>query len=103
MTEADIIRQAYKRDGIKGDKAISRETGINYDRLHKRRLAPGWFATYHALSKSQPTIEDAIAVQMEINQRSNTEVMFFRTKRYGTGEPLMKVGDHYFLGLEGSL
>lgn len=43
MTEAEIIRQAYKRDGIKGDKAISRETGINYDRLHKRRLAPGWF------------------------------------------------------------
>lgn len=66
--------------------------------------APGQFATYHALSKSHPTIEDAIAVQMEINQRSNTEVMFFRTKRYGTGEPLMKVGDHYFSGIkEGSL
>lgn len=65
--------------------------------------APGQFATFHALSKSHPTIEDAIAVQMEINQRSNTEVMFFRTKRYGTGEPLMKVGDHYFSGLEGSL
>lgn len=42
MTEAEIIRTAYRRDGIKGDKAISRETGINYDRLHKRRLAPGW-------------------------------------------------------------
>lgn len=66
--------------------------------------APGQFATFHALSKSHPTIEDAIAVQMEINQRSNTEVMFFRTKRYGTGEPLMKVGDHYFSGIkEGSL
>lgn len=66
--------------------------------------APGQFATYHALSKSHPTIEDAIAVQMEINQRSNTDVMFFRTKRYGTGKPLMKVGDHYFSGIkEGSL
>ena len=61
--------------------------------------APGQFATFHALSKSHPTIEDAIAVQMEISKRSNTEVMFFRTKRYGTGEPLMKVGDHYFSGL----
>lgn len=65
--------------------------------------APGQFATFHALSKSHPTIEDAIAVQMEINQRSNTDVMFFRTKRYGTGEPLFKCGDHYFSGLEGSL
>lgn len=60
--------------------------------------APGQFATYRALGKSKPTIEDAIAVQMEIGQRSNTEVMYFRTGRYGTGTPLMKVGDHYFSG-----
>ena len=61
--------------------------------------APGQFATFHALSKSHPTIEDAIAVQMEINERSNTEVMYFRTRRYGSGTPMFQCGDHYFSGL----
>lgn len=59
----------------------------------------GQFVTYRSLSKTSPTIYDMMAVQMELNERSNREVMFFRTKRYGTGEPLMKVGDHYFSGL----
>lgn len=39
--EADVIREAFKRAGIPSDLAISAETGMNYDRLHKRRLAPG--------------------------------------------------------------
>lgn len=39
--EADIIRSAFKRAHIDSDLAISHETGMNYDRLHKRRLAPG--------------------------------------------------------------
>jgi len=59
----------------------------------------GQFVTYRYLNKTSPTIYDMMAVQMELNERSNTEVMFFRTQRYGTGEPLMKVGDHYFSGL----
>lgn len=41
MAEADIIRNAFKRSHIESDLAISAETGMNYDRLHKRRLAPG--------------------------------------------------------------
>lgn len=59
----------------------------------------GQFVTYRYLNNTEPTIYDVIAVQMELRERSNTEVIFFRTKRYGTGEPLMKVGDHYFSGL----
>lgn len=56
----------------------------------------GQFCTYRMLNRTEPTIYDAIAVQMEMNERSNTDVLFFRTKRYGTGTPLFKHGDHYF-------
>lgn len=41
MSEAEIIRNAYARAGSPSDLAISEVTGMNYDRLHKRRLAPG--------------------------------------------------------------
>ena len=33
-----IIRSAFERNGIKGDLAISRETGLQYDRLHRSRM-----------------------------------------------------------------
>lgn len=39
--EADVIRKAFARNGYRSDAAISEATGFNYDRLHKRRLAPG--------------------------------------------------------------
>lgn len=39
--EADVIRKAFARNGIRSDRAISEDTGMNYDRLHKRRLAAG--------------------------------------------------------------
>lgn len=58
--------------------------------------APGQFVTYKSLGRTQPTIHDMMAVQMELNERSNAEVMFFRAGRYGTGKPMMQVGDHYF-------
>jgi hypothetical protein len=56
----------------------------------------GQFSTYRNLKIANPTWQDRLAVRMELESRSNTEVMFFRAGRYGCGEPLMKVGDHYF-------
>ncbi|MBR0341558.1 MAG: hypothetical protein IJH64_04835 [Oscillospiraceae bacterium] len=41
MNEAEIIRNAFTRAGSRSDVAISEITGMNYDKLHKRRLAPG--------------------------------------------------------------
>lgn len=41
MTEAEIIRKAFAEAGSSSDLAISEITGMNYDKLHKRRLAPG--------------------------------------------------------------
>ena len=41
MSEAAVIRKAFARNGYRSDVAISEATGMNYDRIHKRRLAPG--------------------------------------------------------------
>lgn len=66
------------------------------DTVQEVLSAPGQFTTYKKLGKTEATYYDALAVQMEVNERSNTEVMYFRTGRYGSGKPLMKWGDHYF-------
>jgi len=58
------------------------------------------FATYRYLNKVSATDEDILAVQMEIISRSDAEIMFFRTGRFGTGCPTAKVGDHYFSKLK---
>lgn len=36
--KAEIIRRAYRRAGIESDLAISNELGMEYKRLHCRRL-----------------------------------------------------------------
>ena len=38
MNRTTIIRDVFKRVGIKNDMDISRETGMDYNRLHKRRM-----------------------------------------------------------------
>ena len=38
MNRSNIIREAFKRAGIKSDLAISNELGMEYKRLHSRRL-----------------------------------------------------------------
>ena len=58
------------------------------------------FATYRYLNKVSATDEDILAVQMEIISRSDAEIMFFRTGRFGTGSAVAKVGDHYFSKLK---
>lgn len=56
----------------------------------------GQFSTYRLLGSTEPTIHDVLAVQMEIGERTNNEVLYFRTERYGTGTPCFQHGDHYF-------
>lgn len=58
------------------------------------------FTTYKDLDATEPTWKDRLAVKMEMERRSNDEVLFFRTGHYGCGEPMMQVGDHYFSGIK---
>lgn len=58
------------------------------------------FSTFRYLNSIKATDEDVLAVQMELISRSDPEVMFFRTGRFGTGSAVAKVGDHYFSKLK---
>ena len=58
------------------------------------------FSTFRYLNSVKATDEDVLAVQMEIISRSDAEIMFFRTGRFGTGSAVAKVGDHYFSKLK---
>ncbi|MBQ7724839.1 MAG: cell wall hydrolase [Lachnospiraceae bacterium] len=57
----------------------------------------GQFSTYSKLGHTKPTWQDRLAVQMEIEERSNHEVLFFNCGGYIPGtDKLMKYQDHYF-------
>ena len=38
MSRSEIIREAFKRVGIKSDLSISKELGMEYKKLHCRRM-----------------------------------------------------------------
>lgn len=54
------------------------------------------FSTYPELLDASPTWHDELALQMELESRSDDEIMFFRAGHYGCGEPKFKYEDHYF-------
>lgn len=57
---------------------------------------PGQFQTYKHIEETDPSWKSDLAVKMELESRSNSEVVFFRTEHYGMGAPAMKIQDHYF-------
>jgi spore germination cell wall hydrolase CwlJ-like protein len=60
---------------------------------------PYHFASYWNGMMSQVSISDEtfMAVSMELEERSNTELLFFTAYAYGQyGTPWGRVGDHYF-------
>lgn len=60
----------------------------------------GQFSTYKTLDSTETTHLDRLAVSMEIKERSDEEIVFFRASRYGCGVPAYKHGDHYFSTIE---
>lgn len=56
----------------------------------------GQFSTYKHLSSAEATWQDELATKMEIESRSNTDIVFFRAGHYGCGQPAFQCGDHYF-------
>lgn len=60
--------------------------------------APGQFEVVHngAINKVSITQETFDAIKMELEHRTDTEVLYFRNSHYGTGKPLYQINDHYF-------
>lgn len=50
--------------------------------------------------KCSPTWETRELVREEILERTNTDVLYFRSGHYGSGSPLFKEDHHYFSGKE---
>lgn len=57
---------------------------------------PNQFSTYPELLDASPTWQDELALRMELETRSDEEIVFFRAGRYGCGQPKFKFKDHYF-------
>lgn len=52
-------------------------------------------------SRKKPAAEDVLLVFQEAMDRTDTRVLWFRTKHYHRyGEPIVKEGSHYFSGKE---
>ena len=67
------------------------------DSVEKVLSQPGQFTTYRYLNNTTATWQDTLAVQMEMESRSNTEVLFFNCGGYiPNTNKLYKIEDHYF-------
>lgn len=67
------------------------------DSVEKVLSQPNQFTTYKKLGYTDITWQDQLAVQMELERRSNTEVLFFNCGGYiPNTNKLMKFEDHYF-------
>lgn len=60
----------------------------------------GQFSTYKHLSSTEATWQDKLATKMEVECRSDTDIVFFRAGHYGYGEPAFQFEDHYFSTLK---
>jgi len=85
MDKAGIIKEAYKRAGIRSDAAISKETGLNYDKLHRVRMKnPGsfrlsefWLLQRHADFTEEEILQIASdsKIVCDIAQKGEKEVL----------------------------
>jgi spore germination cell wall hydrolase CwlJ-like protein len=120
MTEDDIAEEAYLdslellaacveaeagNQGLEGkrlvaDVILNRVDSPDFpDTIEGVITQPYAFTSYWNGMVSSVSISDETfqAVSMELEQRSNTELLFFTAYAYGEyGTPCLQVGDHYF-------
>lgn len=60
--------------------------------------APGQFSVVSngAINKVDISQETFEAIEMELEHRTDSKIMYFRSGKYGTGTPAYKVNSHYF-------
>lgn len=49
-----------------------------------------------SINKVDITQETFKAIELELKHRTDSEILYFRNKRYGAGKPCYKVNEHYF-------
>ena len=76
------------------------------DTVEEVVFCPGQFAVVSngSIFRTEPTEDIWELIEEELQERTNTEVVFFQLYRYSSsGEPWAKVGDHYFSTLRKEL
>ena len=72
MDAAEIIREAFKRVGIRSDLSISKELGMEYKKLHCRRMKDIGAMTLNEFWMMQRhgsfTDEDILAIAKEVRE-----------------------------------
>lgn len=98
MAEANNQEELGKRLVI--DTVLNRLDSDRYPNTvreviyQKNQFAPIWDGNFE---NCYPSEENINLVKEELTNRTDSEVIFFRTKRYSDyGTPKFKVGDHYF-------
>jgi hypothetical protein len=98
--EAEAGNQGLEGKRLVADVILNRVDSPDFpDTIEGVITQPYHFASYWNGSISTVSISDETfeAVSMELEQRSNTELLFFTDYAYGEyGTPCLQVGDHYF-------
>lgn len=100
--EAEAGNQSLYGKRLVVDVILNRvdDTSGNWpDTIAEVITQPYQFTTYWngAIKKAIPSEETYEAVRMELEERTNTEVLFFTSEGWGSyGTPWQKVEDHYF-------
>ena len=105
-TETDMIARTVEAEAgnqdLKGTRLVAcvilnrMESEEFPDTVNGVLSQPGQFSTYTVLDETETTHLDRLAVSMELKERSDEDILFFRASRYGCGEPAFQHGDHYF-------
>lgn len=108
LTEAEIDMLAHLVKAEAGNQTMLGKqlvVDVVFNRMRSEKFpdtvesviyAPGQFACSGYFMRKKPSEQDYEAVYTEIESRQNKEVIYFRTKHYGSGTPLFKEDDHYF-------
>lgn len=98
--EAEAGNQGYEGKRLVAAVILNRVEHPNFPDTVREVIETKYaFSTYWngAMDRAEPTEETWDAMNAEIQERSNTEILFFTCEGYSKyGTPWKKVGDHYF-------
>lgn len=108
LTEADqeLLAQAVEAESgnqsLQGRRYVAsvilnrQDSEVFPDTIEDILSQPRQFSTYPALMETEASWQSRLAVKMEIEARSDNDIVFFRAGRYGCGKAKFQYEDHYF-------
>ena len=96
VVEAESANQSELGKRLVADVIFNRLEAVEYPNTVSEVILQRGQFTGHRLAPNSSTLR---LVEEELYSRTNSYVLWFRTKRYHKyGRPIVKEGDHYFSG-----